>query len=243
MKRGTTQRRGPAATDIEACAYPPLFRRRFAVAGRPGEVPRTGRCSPARQRLNREVASPAQAGDGTAGAGGIDRWVTNGTTALECAYRAVGVEAGDEVVCPATTFIATATAAVMVGGVPVFVDTDPETYTVSPAALEAAITPRTRCVAVVDYGGLPCDYAIGAGHSRRAASRARWPVRGASRSWWRSAGLRGHGRGTGAFVEVAAAQARRCVRCGAAPGGAPGSDESHRFHAPSRGDFSQPART
>lgn len=84
--------------------------------------------------------------------------VTNGTAALEIAYRAVGVEAGDEVICPAATFIATASAAVAVGGVPVFVDIDPETYTISPTAVEAAITPRTRCIAIVDYGGMPCDY-------------------------------------------------------------------------------------
>lgn len=98
--------------------------------------------------------------------------VTNGTTALECAYRTVGVEPGDEVICPAATFIATASAALMVGGVPVFVDIDPETYTVSPAAIEAAITPRTRCIAIVDYGGMPCDYdAI-----RAIAARHRLPV-------------------------------------------------------------------
>ena len=84
--------------------------------------------------------------------------VTNGTTALECAYRAVGVEAGDEVIVPAITFVATATAALQVGAIPIFVDVNPRSYTIDPAAVEAAITPRTRCIAPVDYGGLPCDY-------------------------------------------------------------------------------------
>jgi dTDP-4-amino-4,6-dideoxygalactose transaminase len=84
--------------------------------------------------------------------------VTNGTAALECAFRAVGVEAGDEVIVPAITFVATATAALQVGAVPVFVDVDPRTYTVDPAAVAAAVTERTRCIAPVDYGGLPCDY-------------------------------------------------------------------------------------
>jgi dTDP-4-amino-4,6-dideoxygalactose transaminase len=84
--------------------------------------------------------------------------VTNGTTALECAFRAVGVEAGDEVIVPAITFVATATAALQVGAVPVFVDVDPQTYTIDPAAAAAAVTDRTRCIAPVDYGGLPCDY-------------------------------------------------------------------------------------
>ncbi len=84
--------------------------------------------------------------------------VTNGTTALECAYRAAGVEAGDEAIVPAITFVATATAALQLGAVPIFVDVDQRTYTVDPAAVQAAITPRTRCIAPVDYGGLPCDY-------------------------------------------------------------------------------------
>lgn len=84
--------------------------------------------------------------------------VTNGTTALECAYRAAGVEAGDEVIVPAVTFVATATAVLQVGAVPVFVDVDPRTYTVDTDAVGAAITDRTRCIAPVDYGGMPCDY-------------------------------------------------------------------------------------
>ena len=115
--------------------------------------------------------------------------VTNGTAALECAYRAVGVEPGDEVICPAATFVATASAAVAVGGVPVFADIDPETYTVSPQAIEAAITSRTRCIAIVDYGGMPCDYdAI-----RALAARHRLPVVAdcahAHGSQWRGSGV------------------------------------------------------
>jgi dTDP-4-amino-4,6-dideoxygalactose transaminase len=94
--------------------------------------------------------------------------VTNGTAALECAYKAVGVEAGDEVIVPAVTFVATASAVLQVGAIPVFVDIDPRTYTVDPAAVAAAITERTRCIAPVDYGGMPCDYdaltAIGRAH-------------------------------------------------------------------------------
>jgi dTDP-4-amino-4,6-dideoxygalactose transaminase len=84
--------------------------------------------------------------------------VTNGTTALECAYKAAGVEAGDEVIVPAVTFVATSTAVLQVGAVPVFVDVDPRTYTIDPKAVEAAITDATRCIAPVDYGGMPSDY-------------------------------------------------------------------------------------
>jgi dTDP-4-amino-4,6-dideoxygalactose transaminase len=94
--------------------------------------------------------------------------VTNGTAALECAYKAVGVEAGDEVVVPAITFIATATAVLQLGAVPIFADVDPRNYTVDPHSIEASVTDKTRCIAIVDYAGMPCDYdaiiAIGARH-------------------------------------------------------------------------------
>lgn len=83
--------------------------------------------------------------------------VTNGTTALECALKAVGVEAGDEVLVPAATFVASATAVTQVNGVPIFVDVGPRNYTIDPRAVEAAITPQTRAVMAVDYGGMPCD--------------------------------------------------------------------------------------
>src|SRR5438552_2262309 len=56
--------------------------------------------------------------------------VTNGTQALECALKAADVEPGDEVIVPALTFVATATAAALVGGVPRFVDVDPLTYNI-----------------------------------------------------------------------------------------------------------------
>ncbi|MDQ3700752.1 MAG: DegT/DnrJ/EryC1/StrS family aminotransferase, partial [Chloroflexota bacterium] len=58
--------------------------------------------------------------------------VTNGTTALECAYTAAGVAADDEVIVPAITFVATATAVLQVGAVPRFVDVDPRNYTIDP---------------------------------------------------------------------------------------------------------------
>ncbi len=83
--------------------------------------------------------------------------VTNGTTALECALLAAGVEAGDEVIVPALTFVASATAIVLVNGIPVFVDIDPKNFNIDPDALEAAITERTRAAVVVHNGGYPCD--------------------------------------------------------------------------------------
>ena len=97
--------------------------------------------------------------------------VSNGTDALELAYRAVGVEPGDEVIMPANTFIATAEAASRVGAVPVFVDVDDEHLLIDPDAVEAAITPRTR--AIVAGAPVRTDRADGADHRARRASRSR----------------------------------------------------------------------
>ena len=79
--------------------------------------------------------------------------VSNGTDALELAYRAVGVHAGDEVIMPANTFIATAEAASRIGAVPVFVDVDDEHLLMDPDAVEEAVTPRTRAVVPVHLFG------------------------------------------------------------------------------------------
>ena len=83
--------------------------------------------------------------------------VSTGTTALETCLRVLGVEAGCEVIVPAMTYIASASCVLVCNGVPVFADVDPRNYTIDPAAVEAAITPRTRAVIAVDFGGMPCD--------------------------------------------------------------------------------------
>ncbi|MCC6444712.1 MAG: DegT/DnrJ/EryC1/StrS family aminotransferase [Armatimonadetes bacterium] len=83
--------------------------------------------------------------------------VTNGTQALECALKALGIKAGDEVIVPAVTFVASATAIILVNAIPIIVDIDPATYQISPAAIEAAITPRTVGIMPVHYAGYPCD--------------------------------------------------------------------------------------
>lgn len=83
--------------------------------------------------------------------------VSNGTVALELALVAAGIRPGDEVLVPAVTFIASAGAIACQGAIPVFVDSDPETITMSPAAAAQAITPRTKGIVVVHYGGYPAD--------------------------------------------------------------------------------------
>jgi dTDP-4-amino-4,6-dideoxygalactose transaminase len=82
---------------------------------------------------------------------------TNGTQALEIALRSVGVQAGDEVIVPPYTFIATASACVQVNAVPVFADIEPETYNLDPRAAEAAITEHTRAIIAVHIAGCPAN--------------------------------------------------------------------------------------
>ena len=85
------------------------------------------------------------------------------TAALEMAAILCDLKPGDEVIMPSFTFVSTANAVVLRGAVPVFVDIDPETLNIDPAAIEAAITPQTRAIFVVHYAGAPCDMdAIGA---------------------------------------------------------------------------------
>jgi len=83
--------------------------------------------------------------------------VFNGSAALAVALRAIELDYGDEVIVPAYTFMATATSVLMAGGMPVFVDVEPDTYNLDPEAFEAAITSRTRVVIPVHIGGLPAD--------------------------------------------------------------------------------------
>ena len=81
----------------------------------------------------------------------------NATMGLAVAYKAVGLGPGDEVIVPAYTFIATASAALMIGAIPVFADVDPETLLLSPDSLQAAMTPRTKAIVPVHHGGAPVD--------------------------------------------------------------------------------------
>ncbi len=83
--------------------------------------------------------------------------VANGTDAIELALRACGIGAGDEVITLSHTAFATVNAVERAGATPVMVDIDPVTYTISPAAVEAAITPRTKAIVPVHIYGQPAD--------------------------------------------------------------------------------------
>jgi dTDP-4-amino-4,6-dideoxygalactose transaminase len=82
--------------------------------------------------------------------------VTSGTAALICSLRALGVGPGDEVIVPAYTWIATATAVLAAGAVPVIAEVD-ETLLLDPVDFEAKITPYTKAVVIVHMRGAPAD--------------------------------------------------------------------------------------
>lgn len=83
--------------------------------------------------------------------------VSSGTDANHLVLWALGIKAGDEVIVPANTFIATAWGATLCGATPVFVDCEEDSYNIDPAKLEAAITPNTKAIVAVHLYGQPAD--------------------------------------------------------------------------------------
>ena len=83
--------------------------------------------------------------------------VSSGTSAILLTLMALGIGAGDEVIVPAHTFIATATPAMFLGARPVFADIDPEDYTISVADAKSKISARTKAIIPVHLYGHPCD--------------------------------------------------------------------------------------
>ncbi len=82
---------------------------------------------------------------------------TSCTHALEMSALLLDIQPGDEVICPDFTFVSTINAFVLRGARPVFVDVRPDTLNLDETLLEAAITPRTRAILVVHYGGVGCE--------------------------------------------------------------------------------------
>jgi dTDP-4-amino-4,6-dideoxygalactose transaminase len=181
------------------------------------------------QRFEEEFAAYQEARYGIA--------VTNGTVALKLALTAAGVGVGDEVIMPGYTFVATATAAVEIGAVPVFADIDPQTYTLDPESAAACVTSRTRAIVPVHLGGRPADMdaimALSQQHNLMV-------IEDAAQAWgasWegRKTGTLGHvacfsfqsskniTAGEGGMIlsndETIAALARSIGNCGRQPGG------------------------
>jgi dTDP-4-amino-4,6-dideoxygalactose transaminase len=83
--------------------------------------------------------------------------VSSGTAGLHMLCHIEGVQEGDEVITSPISFVATANCFILEGGRPVFADVDPQTLNLDPAAVEAAITERTKGIVVVDMFGYPCE--------------------------------------------------------------------------------------
>jgi perosamine synthetase len=115
------------------------------------EVLRSGRLSlgPWIDRFEQEVAERVGAPYAAA--------VSSGTAGLHLLCRIAGLGPGDEVITSPLSFVASANCFVVEGATPVFADVDPVTLNLEPAAVEAAITERTRAIVAVDMFGLPCD--------------------------------------------------------------------------------------
>ena len=126
------------------------------------EVLRSGRLSlgPAIEEFERLLAERVRAPFAAA--------VSSGTAGLHLLCRAAGIGPGDEVITSTLSFAASANCFVYEGAVPVFSDVDPRTLNMDPAAVEAAVSPRTRAIVAVDIFGYPCELdelrAIADGH-------------------------------------------------------------------------------
>ena len=83
--------------------------------------------------------------------------VNNGTSALDLIWKTLGIQPGDEIICPSMTYIATAASISYQNAVPVFVDIEERSYNLDPEKIEAAISSRTRAIVFIDYGGNPAD--------------------------------------------------------------------------------------
>lgn len=84
--------------------------------------------------------------------------VSSGTAGLHICMHIAGVEPGDEVITSPYSFVASANCAIYMGATPVFADIDPNTFNLDPAAVEAAITPKTKAIVAVDIFGYPAEY-------------------------------------------------------------------------------------
>ena len=119
----------------------------------------------------------------------------NATMGLAVAMKAVGLGPGDEVIVPPYTFIATASAALMIGAIPVFADVDPATLLIDPEKIDAAVSGRTKAIVPVHHGGSPVDMDAVMDVARRRGLRVVEDAAQAHGAAWR-------GRPVGAIGDV-----------------------------------------
>lgn len=139
--------------------------------------------------------------------------LTNGTHTLEAALVACGVGEGDEVIVPAMTFVASASAVLAVNATPVLVDVDADTLCIDPAAAEAAVTDRTRAVVAVHVAGAAADLDALGDLCRRRGLRLVEDCAHAHGTTWR-------GRGVGSWGDFGSFSMQRSKLMTAGEGGA-----------------------
>ena len=142
----------------------------------------------------------------------------SGTTALEIALQALGVRPGDEVIVPPYTFFATASAVSRVGGIPVFVDVD-DSWCMDPAAVALAVTPRTKGIVPVHFGGRICDMDR---INEVAAKNGLFVLEDACHAW----GSRWKGKGAGVLGKCGAFSFQHSKNITAGEGGALVTDDA-----------------
>ena len=123
--------------------------------------------------------------------------LANGTAVLELALHTLGIGAGDEVVVPSKTFIASASCVVRVGATPVIADVDPDSQNITAASIEAVLTARTKAVIAVHLAGWPCEMD---GILALAKERGLFVVEDCAQS----VGARYRGRMTGSIGDIGA---------------------------------------
>ena len=133
----------------------------------------------------------------------------SGTAALHLALLGAGIQAGDEVIVPAFTFVATAMAVLHQGAVPVFVDVEPRTFGMDPAKVEAAIGPRTRAIVPVHLHGVPCELGPLAEIAER---RGRLLIEDSAQAI--GARYRGRNAGTLGLAGIYSLQSSKSMACG-----------------------------
>lgn len=119
----------------------------------------------------------------------------SGTAALEIALRAAGIQAGDEVIVPGYTFVATATAVLANAAIPVIADIDLRSYNIDPGAIEEVLTENTKAVVPVHFAGRPADM----DRVQQIAEKHRLKIiEDAAQGW----GAKWRGRGVGAIGDA-----------------------------------------
>lgn len=148
--------------------------------------------------------------------------VPNGTLALELALLALEIGPGDEVILPAYTFIATASAVLRVGAMPVFGDIDLASYTLDPGLLPPLITARTRALLPVHLAGRPADMTRLPALARENGLKL---IEDACQAW----GAQWQGRGVGAIGDIGAISFQSSKNLNAGEGGALVTDDAALF--------------